>query len=100
MSKTDEEYDAEVFSRISEKIAADDADSGWAVAYAAMRVRPVLKDVVERLEAIRWVLGDDVVASTTGPSPQIAKVLRGIAELILERRIKERREEWERDRRR
>jgi hypothetical protein len=37
---------------ISSKIAADDADSGWVVAYIMVQALPVLKDIAENLKAI------------------------------------------------
>jgi hypothetical protein len=90
MAKTADEIDVEVFSRISEKITTADADSGWAVAYAAMRVLPVLKDVVAGLDTIRWVLGNDFIEPFT--SPQIASQLRRIADLLQQRGNREERE--------
>ena len=35
--KTDDQIDAEITELISRKIAAEDTDSGWVVAWAAMR---------------------------------------------------------------
>jgi hypothetical protein len=75
--------DAQISDLISKKIAAEDADSGWVVAYAAMRLLPVLKDVADHLDAMRWVLGEDVEGSSTGHrSPQIAEQLKKIAGLL------------------
>jgi hypothetical protein len=98
--KIAEEIDAEISELISRKIAAEDADSGWVLAYAAMRVLPVLKEIAEHLHTMQWVLGED-----WEDSPQIANVLRRIASLLEEGRIKERleanrieNEEWKRRR--
>ena len=75
--------DAQITKLISEKIAAEDADSGWVVAYAAMRLLPVLKDVADHLNTMRWVLGEDVEGSSTGhASPEIAEQLKRIAILL------------------
>ena len=79
-----EKDDRRVIELISEKIDAKDADSGWVIAYVAMRMLPVLKDINENLKAMQWVLGDDVVGSTTGPSPQIANQVRRLAGILEE----------------
>jgi hypothetical protein len=90
MTEPENEIDAQVTDLISKKIAAEDADSGWVVAYAAMRVLPILKDIATQLDVIRWVLGEDTVASSTGySSPQIAEQLRRIANLFEERSKKQ-----------
>jgi hypothetical protein len=75
MTKSADQIDTEIAELISKKIAAEDADSGWVVAYAAMRLLPVLKDVADHLNTMRWVLGEDVEGSA-GVSPQIAEQLR------------------------
>jgi hypothetical protein len=65
MSEPESEIDAQVTDLISKKIAAEDADSGWVVAYAAMRVLPVLKQIEVRLDVISQMLGDDGFSSAS-----------------------------------
>jgi hypothetical protein len=89
--KTVDDVDAEIAELISKKIAAEDADSGWVVAYAAMRLLPAVKDVADHLNTMRWVLGEDVEGSSTGhASPQIAAQLKRIASLLQQLAPKER----------
>jgi hypothetical protein len=70
MTEPESEIDAQVTELISKKIAADDADSGWVVAYAAMRVLPVLKDIAAQLYIVET------------KSPQIVDQLRRMADLF------------------
>jgi hypothetical protein len=107
MKMTEPESDRQVIDLISKKIAAEDADSGWVVAYAAMRVLPVMKDIAESLKTMQWIFGDDHVwnagAAGGGTSPRIASEISKIAGFLEEFTIKERKmqsklenEEWKR----
>jgi hypothetical protein len=82
--KIAEEIDAEISELISRKIAAEDADSGWLVAYAAMRVLPVLRDIEVRLGVIAHVLGRDMGFVGRGDR-EIAEDLERMADLVKER---------------
>lgn len=77
--KTDDQIDAEITELISRKIAAEDTDSGWVVAWAAMRVWPVLKEIAVRLEAI-----NEAIAPDNKNSPSLAAELRSISDPLKE----------------
>lgn len=52
MSDQQNQIEAQINELISSKIAADDADSGWVVAYIMVQALPVLKDIAANLKAI------------------------------------------------
>lgn len=57
-------YD-ELFNEIvSTKIAAEDFDSGWAIAHAIARLQPVLKDIADNLARIDSALGPELAGSS------------------------------------
>jgi hypothetical protein len=85
MSEPESEIDAQITDLISKKIAAEDADSGWVVAYAAMRVLPVLKDIEVRLGVLAHVLGRDMGWMGRGDG-DIAEDLKRMADLVKEGR--------------
>jgi hypothetical protein len=74
-----ENKDQQVIELISSKIAAEDADSGWVLAYATMRVLPVLKDIAAQLVAIT-----ESIAPDKKDSPSLAEELRSIARPLKE----------------
>ena len=74
MTKSADQIDTEITELISKKIAADDADSGWAVAWATMRVLPVLKDIADGLQHI-----NEAIAPDSKNSPSLAEELRSIS---------------------
>jgi hypothetical protein len=71
---TEPDKDQQIIELISSKIAAEDADSGWVLAYATMRVLPVLKEIAAGLGAIT-----DSIAPDNKASPSLAEELRSIA---------------------
>jgi hypothetical protein len=72
--------EAAVRELITKRMAAEDADSGWALAYTALLFLPVLKNIDNKLDVIRWVLGEDIVSQTGGsPSPRISAGIQEIA---------------------
>jgi hypothetical protein len=76
---TEPDKDQQVIELISSKIAAEDADSGWVLAYATMRVLPVLKEIAAGLRAITESIAPDNKAS-----PSLAEELRSIASPLKE----------------
>jgi hypothetical protein len=40
---------------ITKRMAAENADSGWAIAYTALLFLPVLKSINEKLEMLNWL---------------------------------------------
>ena len=75
--KTAEDIDTDISDLIGRKIAAEDADSGWAVAWAAMRVLPVLKQVVEGLDRI-----NEAIAPDNEESPSLAVEVRSVSDAL------------------
>jgi hypothetical protein len=71
---TEPDEDQQVIELISSKIAAEDADSGWVLAYATMRVLPVLKEIAAGLGKI-----NEAIAPDNKASPSLAEELRSIA---------------------
>src|SRR5262249_1766202 len=47
--------EAAVRDLITKRLSAEDADSGWAVAYTALLFLPVLKSINEKLEMLNWL---------------------------------------------
>jgi hypothetical protein len=74
MTKSADQIDTEIAELISKKIAAEDADSGWAVAWATMRVLPVLKEIADGLQKIT-----EAIAPDNANSPSLAEELRSIS---------------------
>jgi hypothetical protein len=65
--------DVEISKLISSKIAAEDADSGWVVAWTMLRVLPVLKELAQGLGAI-----NEAIAPDDKNAPSIVDALREI----------------------
>jgi hypothetical protein len=76
---TEPDEDQQVIELISSKIAAEDADSGWVLAYATMRVLPVLKEIAAGLGKI-----NEAIAPDNKASPSLAEELRSIASPLKE----------------
>jgi hypothetical protein len=76
---TEPDKDQQIIELISSKIAAEDADSGWVLAYATMRVLPVLKEIAAGLEAINGAIAPDNKAS-----PSVASRLGHIGDQLRE----------------
>jgi hypothetical protein len=86
MTQTNEaQIEAKVSELISSKIAAEDEDSGWVVAYAMMRSLPVLQEMAVYLKAINEAIAPDVKGDS------VAGELRSILN-VLRRELKDRKE--------
>ena len=72
MSEPESEIDAQVTDLISKKIAAEDADSGWVVAYAAMRIG----DFAERADnpVVQFPVAPDRMSSPANHPEKRAEV--------------------------
>jgi hypothetical protein len=69
--------DEKVTKLIAGKIAAaDDADSGWFVGYAVMRMLPVMKELLQTMKQIDLAIAPDHAGSN------IADALNGISTAI------------------
>ena len=79
-----EDIDTQITDLISKKIAAEDADSGWVLAYTAMRMMPMLKDIEAWLGVIAYGLGGELRYAVGEKQSQVED-LRRIFELIRER---------------
>jgi hypothetical protein len=75
-----DKIDNEVTELIRRKIAAEDADSGWVVAWTAMRMLPVLKEIAAGLDAINRAIAPD-----NAGSPTVTQELRRISSLLEDR---------------
>jgi hypothetical protein len=71
--KNPELNDAEIHRLIASRIAADDADSGWVVAWTMLRVLPVLNEIAQGLEAI-----NAAIAPNNVNAPAVSTVLAAI----------------------
>ena len=58
--------EAQISELISSKISAEDADSGWVVAYTMMQALPVLKDIAGHLKAINEGIAPDEKGRSIG----------------------------------
>jgi hypothetical protein len=61
-----EDVENQISELISSKIVAEDADSGWVVAYTMMQALPVLKDIAKHLEAINAGIAPDLAGRSIG----------------------------------
>jgi hypothetical protein len=68
MTKPENEaqIEAQISELISNNLAAEDADSGWVIAYTMVQALPVLKEIAVSLKAINEGIAPDVAGRSIG----------------------------------